>query len=388
MKIVCHSNAPYAGTGYGQQTQQLVRNLNANGHDAVVSAFYGLSGSVLNWEGTTIYPAGYDLYGNDVILAHGQNHFGGDLLDGLIITLVDVWVLNAANMTRANVACWTPIDHDPAPPRVLDFLRSYGGFTLAMSRFGEDELRNQGIDDVYYVPHGIDTEAFAPCDMAGARERLGFPKDAFIVSMVAANKGFPPRKGFPESIQAFARFLHDHEDAFLYLHTDMNGTVEGANLPAIIASEGIPPERVKFADAYHYIVGIPNTQVVDVYSASDVLLNPAYGEGFGIPVIEAQSCGCPVITTNHTAMPELTGAGWIVEGQRFWTMQGSWWKVPDVDAICLALEEAYKREPSVRETAREFAAQYDDKRVYAEHWAPALAEIEQKMGKPAMALAA
>lgn len=387
MKIVVHSNAVWAGTGYGQQTQQLVRNLKANGHDTVVSAFYGLSGSVLNWEDTTIYPAGYDLYGNDVILAHGQNHFDGDLLNGLIITLVDVWVLNAANMTRANVACWTPIDHDPPPPRVLDYLRAYGGFTLAMSRFGQEALAAEGVDS-YYVPHGIDTETFKPLDMAEARDALGFPQDAFVISMVAANKGFPPRKGFPEAIQAFGRFLTEHEDAFLYLHTDVNGTVEGSNLPAILAAEKIAPERVKFADSYHYLMGMPSAHVVNVYSASDVLLNPAYGEGFGIPVVEAQACGCPVITTNHTAMPELTGAGWIVEGQKFWTLQGSWWKVPDVDAIVLALEEAYRRDEGVRESARQFALAYDDKRVYDEHWKPALADIEEKMGKPAMALAA
>ncbi len=389
MKVVVHSNAPWAGTGYGSQCQDLVRGLNANGHDAVVSAFYGLSGSILNWEGTTIYPAGYDLYGNDVILAHAQNHFGGDLLGGLIITLVDVWVLNAANMTRANVACWTPIDHEPAPPRVLDFLRAYGGFTLAMSRFGENELRNQGIEDVYYVPHGVDTETFSPAPMDAARDALGIPQDAFVISMVAANKGFPPRKGFPEALQAYARFAAEHEDAFLYLHTDCNGTVEGVNLSQIMATLGIDGSRVKFTDPYHYLCGMPSAHVVNVYSASDVVLNPAYGEGFGIPVVEAQACGAPVITTNWTAMPELTGAGWIVEGQRFWTMQGSWWKVPDVESIEAALAEAYKtRGPEIRAVAREFALQYDSRAVYQNHWAPTLAEIEEKMGKPAIALAA
>lgn len=381
MKIVVHSNAPWAGTGYGMQTQELVRNLKADGHDPIVSAFYGLSGSSLIWEDTAIYPAGYDLYGNDVILAHAQNHFGGDPLAGLIITLVDVWVLGAENLTRSNVACWTPIDHDPAPPRVLNFLRAYGGFTLAMSQFGQEALAAEGIDS-YYIPHGIDTEVFKPKDMEQAREELGFPQDAFVISMVAANKGYPPRKGIPESIQAFGRFLADHEEAFLYLHTDMNGTVEGVNIPAILEAEKIPTERVKFVDPYHYLMGIPPAHVANVYSASDVLLNPAYGEGFGIPVIEAQACGCPVITTNHTAMPEITGAGWMVDGQKFWTLQGSWWKVPNVEAIHLALEEAYKREDGIRDLAREFALQFDSKRVYDEHWKPALAEIEERMGTP------
>ena len=36
----------------------------------------------------------------------------------------------------------------------------------------------------------------------------------------------------------------------------------------------------------------------------------------------------------------------------------------------------------MREAAREFALQYDTHTVYAEYWKPALAEIEEKMGKP------
>ena len=38
----------------------------------------------------------------------------------------------------------------------------------------------------------------------------------------------------------------------------------------------------------------------------------SYFEGFGIPVIEAQQCGCPVITSNVSSLPEVAGEGAIL----------------------------------------------------------------------------
>jgi glycosyltransferase involved in cell wall biosynthesis len=37
------------------------------------------------------------------------------------------------------------------------------------------------------------------------------------------------------------------------------------------------------------------------------LLHPSFIEGFGNPVAEAMACGCPVVTSNCSAMPEVAG---------------------------------------------------------------------------------
>src|SRR5205823_2035716 len=44
-----------------------------------------------------------------------------------------------------------------------------------------------------------------------------------------------------------------------------------------------------------------------LYSAADVLLYPSLYEGFGLPILEAMACGCPVITSNISSMPEVAG---------------------------------------------------------------------------------
>ncbi len=52
--------------------------------------------------------------------------------------------------------------------------------------------------------------------------------------------------------------------------------------------------------------------MVDAYNAMDVLTNVALGQGFGIPILEAQACGTPVIVGDWTSMSELCFAGWKV----------------------------------------------------------------------------
>lgn len=377
MKILIHSNAPWAGTGYGQQAGLLASLLKAAGHDVAISAFYGLSGAKLVWNDMPVYPCWVHPYGNDVILHHAADHFGGDARDGLIITLVDVWVLDAPSLSRANVACWVPIDHDPAPPAVVNFLEASGATPIAMSRHGERQLEAAGLSPLY-APHGIDTNCFKPADKSAARERFGFPQDAFLVAMVAANKGYPARKGFDQAIAAFARFLDRHDDAYLYLHSEQTPLYGGVDLAAILAAHDVPPCRAFFVDRYRNMLGIPADVVAAVYNAADVLLNPAHGEGFGIPIVEAQACGTPVIATDWTAMSELVGAGWLVDGERVFTNQGAFQKMPSADGILAALEQAYSESAGMRERAVEFAAAYDARRVYAEHWAPMLETLTER----------
>ena len=46
---------------------------------------------------------------------------------------------------------------------------------------------------------------------------------------------------------------------------------------------------------------------VSLYNEADVLVYPSLYEGFGLPVLEAMACGCPVITSNVSSLPEVTG---------------------------------------------------------------------------------
>src|SRR5690606_38050651 len=151
------------------------------------------------------------------------------------------------------------------------------------------------------------------------REVFDIPQDAFVVGMVAANKGVsPPRKAFPQVFQAFARLHREHPDSILYLHTELTGLHQGINMGAALEACGVPLDAVRYTSQWQLEKGVPPEELAAIYAAFDVLANPSYGEGFGIPIVEAQACGRPVIVTDHSAMTELCGAGWLVGGDRWY----------------------------------------------------------------------
>lgn len=373
-RILWHSNAPWVPTGYGQQTGLFTPRLAAMGHDVVVSAYYGLQGAALDWNGVPVWPGGQDPHGNDTIGPYANQHLRGE---GLIITLLDLWVMmKTTGMRGHRTAAWVPVDHDPVPPQTTMALLAHEARPVAMSRFGEEKLREAGFDPLY-VPHGVDTSVYQPMDRAEVRAALQLPQDAFIVGMVAANKGTaPPRKAFPQALAAFKEFHRKHPDAILYLHTELLGgpTHVGMDLVHYIQQIGLPETAVRGVDQHAYQMGLAPEHVAAAYSAMDVLLSPSYCEGFGIPIVEAQACGTPVIVNSFSSMPELVGAGWQCDGRRDWNeLMQSWFQTPDVDSIVQCLERAYRSSPGARRReAREFALGYDVDRVAAEFWKPAL----------------
>ncbi len=382
MRILFHSNAPWAPTGYGNQTALFVPRLDQH-HDVAVSSFYGLEGKAISWHGIPVLPGSGGTFGNESLPGHANAYFDGDPRAGLVLTLMDVWVLDPEVFAKHNTVSWCPVDHDPVQASVRRYFERSGAVPLAMSRFGADQLEDY---DPIYVPHGVDTKVFEPTE-SEMREAMGVPEDAFLVGMVAANKGRPSRKCFSQVLQAFAALQRKHDDSYLYLHTVIDGSwSEGEDIPSIIAALGIPLERVKLPDQYRMMFApFDDASMAALYSTFDVLVNPAMGEGFGIPMLEAQACGTPVIATDFSAMPEVVGAGILVSGERFWTPAKSWQALPDVREIAEAMESFYLMPQAKRDAvaiqARQHAEGYDADRVLAEHLLPALEEVQARIGE-------
>ncbi|MBI5532119.1 MAG: glycosyltransferase family 4 protein [Deltaproteobacteria bacterium] len=57
----------------------------------------------------------------------------------------------------------------------------------------------------------------------------------------------------------------------------------------------------------HFVHNVPLTDLVSLYNGAMVLCHPSLCEGFGNPPAEAMACGCPVVTSNRSSMPEVAG---------------------------------------------------------------------------------
>ena len=384
MKCLWYSNSPYVGSGYGQQTAMVVPSIIADGHDVAIAANYGLQGAKLDWNGITVYPSGWDTWSNDVIKGHAMQHFGQSR--GWVITLADVFILKGPAWKELDVASWVPIDHLPPPPAVRDYFAATNAVPIAMSKYGLDQLQRCDLDAMY-APHGIDTDIFRPgiTDIHGQtpREALGLPEDAWVIGMNAANKGnYKARKGFPWAFAAVGMFMEDHPDAVLFLHTERHGMAEGFKMDRLLNACNVPSDRVFFIDQYAYRLGLQQQTMAAMYNAFDVLMAPSQGEGFGIPVIEAQACGVPVIVSDFSAQPELVGSGWAVGGAPDWDEgQGAWFHAPSIDGILSALNEAYNGEGNPA-NARAKALEYDHNVVWDRYWRPIMTELERRITVP------
>jgi glycosyltransferase involved in cell wall biosynthesis len=379
------SNSYNAPTGYGQQTTMLVDRLKRSGLDVAMLSNYGLEGipSTIKTPYGEIphYPRGIDQYSNDSGPQDHQTFVAQFDKPNLFISLYDVWVMKSAQYENFPIASWVPLDHVTMPPGVEKFLRKENVIPIAMSPHGVRQMNAKGIE-CEYAPHAIDTKVYKPTYKIGAHEineYLGITPETFVVGAVAANKasGLVHRKAYGELILAFSIFAKDKPDAVLYLHTDSFGYSGGWNLLNILASLGVKKEQVIFPNPQDYRFGLAQSDLAALYTRMDVLLAPSLGEGFGVPSVEAQSCGTRVIGSNWAATPDLVSPdSWLVDGQLSWDAgQDAWWMTPNVSSLVNALELAYKAERGPSQVAIDFASQFDVEKVWDTHWMPILRKL-------------
>lgn len=383
--IAIASNSPGTPTGYGQQGKQIAERMLRHGMKVAALSNYGLEGQqtelTIGKHRIPHYPKGLSTYSGDVIPIWAEDFFSKHPENkSFLFTLYDVWVYNQMQYDKPIVS-WVPLDHLTVTPPVREFLIRDNVIPVTMAPHGQELLESLGIKSTY-IPHGIDTNIYKPThEILGTnvRDFMGVPQDAFLVGIVAANKanGQIHRKAYAENLLAFAMHLRTHPDSLLYIHTEPSRGYGGFDVGVLLKAMGIPKENVLMPDPYLLRAGYPEEHMAGFYTAMDVLLCTSYGEGFGLPTVEAQACGTRVITSNYAASKDLASEdSWKVEGQPFWDEpQGSFFQIPSVNGITNALNAAYESERGRSQKAIDFAKQFDADLIWETKWLPFWKEL-------------
>ncbi len=157
-------------------------------------------------------------------------------------------------------------------------------------------------DRVTVIHLGVDRNRFFPLDEAGraaARKRLaGCGIEGEYLLYVGT---IEPRKNLARLLLAFDRVRRlGHREYRLVIAGRRGWLCEGfektlAGLPAAAREMIIRTEY------------FPKEGLTDLYNLATAFVYPSLYEGFGLPVLEAMACGCPVVTSNTSSLPELAG---------------------------------------------------------------------------------
>jgi glycosyltransferase involved in cell wall biosynthesis len=181
------------------------------------------------------------------------------------------------------------------------FCRSAGAL-ITHTEIGREDCIMMGArpESITVIPHGVDPYLRpAPEEAKRAlKARLGLTRP-YILFL----GGITPLKNIGNLLRGFAQLVERH-DLDLVLAGFKRWSFERELAP--IAELGLQ-DRVK------YVGYVPDEDLAALYSAAECLALPSWYEGFGIPIVEAMSCGCPVVTSSgRHAAPEVAGGAAVL----------------------------------------------------------------------------
>jgi len=116
----------------------------------------------------------------------------------------------------------------------------------------------------------------------------------FILSVAGAD----PTKNVETLVEAFGRLPQQLRDAHdLVLVGDFRRRPELRERAAVLGID----KQTRFPGV------VDDDRLIDLYQQASLFVFPSRYEGFGLPVLEAMACGCPVISSNASSLPEVAG---------------------------------------------------------------------------------
>ena len=295
-------------TGVSRYTEQLVKHLVANNQDDHYHLFGGslrqkqilwtfineLKGPRVHGSVKSLSPLMADVIWNRLGIVSPDNWLPGlDVFHSsnwaipptrakLVTTVHDLTFLKyRSSHTSYSIA---------AHSRQLRRAKKYASLIIANSLATKNDLVEEGISpEKIRVTYLAPAKVFKPITnlekLAKMRNKYGLKKP-YLLSVGTQE----PRKNLKRLIQSFSQ---------------LSSVYPKLNL--VIVGKFGWGERITPVKGVKLLGFIPDEDLSCLYSDAKMFIYPSLYEGFGLPILEAMACGCPVITSNVSSMPELGG---------------------------------------------------------------------------------
>lgn len=309
LRIGILSDSPFLTTGYSDQAKYLGNYLADVGHEIF---FFAHTYTGQDLEPPISFEDGRQL--KFKVIGQGREQYFKDLLSAYLkkykidvfIILLDTfmlypWILQL-DLSPARTVFWFPSDGGGALPLNCEQILRKIDAPVAMAKFGQAQCKKVHDLDVLHIPHCIDPTNYyrlSDEERIKIRQTLGI-ENKFVIGVVARNQG---RKMLDRTIKAMAVYAKINPNAVLLLHLDPNDNAQVFPINALVQRYNLE-NRVMYTGTT-FFKGFTFKEMNAVYNAMDVFLLTTSGEGFGIPLIEAQACGIPVLATDYTTTREL-----------------------------------------------------------------------------------
>ena len=246
------------------------------------------------WKGVNAFNFKYQGFIDDLDLYHGTNfklQTSGSY--GTVLTIHDLWLDRFPEYSKKPFG------------QKFSFYRTRkraqkARRVIAVSHFTSSEIQTlYGLpeENISVIHSGISSDFFPDLDekkLSQVLLRHGIPSRPYILFVGGAD----PRKNHETLFRAFSnRFSLNREWSLIAIG---NQESRGRNLLKTKNTLGLEGK-------VYSVNFVSNEELRLLYSFADVFVFPSKYEGFGFPVLEAMSCGAPVVANNVTSIPEIAG---------------------------------------------------------------------------------
>ena len=157
------------------------------------------------------------------------------------------------------------------------------------------------------IYEAVDHELFKPGDAGAARAHI--KAHGVTKPFVLFVSSLWPYKNCDGLLRAWALARGDLGDRQLVIVGGGRDEQYLARLHSLTDELGITGDVI-------FVGGVPLEETVRFYQAADAFVYPSLNETFGLPILEAMACGCPVVTSDTSAMPETAGGAAVLSDPR------------------------------------------------------------------------